>query len=150
VVAVEPRPAARAWALEAGADEALHPDDAVARIRTRGGVDVALEFVGRKDSVEAAVRSLDRGGRAVVVGIGHGSASAGRFISFVSQERELVGSWGSEPAEIRHVLGLLASGELRLPRMVGEVIGLDEVPAALERLARGQIGGSRIVVDLAG
>lgn len=150
VIAVEPRPQARAWALEAGADEAVHPDEAFARIRALGGVDVALEFVGRRESVEGAVRSLDRGGRAVVVGVGHGSASAGRLISFVPQERELVGSWGSEPGEIRHVLGLLASGELRLPRIVGDVIGLDEVPAGLDRLARGQIAGSRIVVDLAG
>jgi D-arabinose 1-dehydrogenase-like Zn-dependent alcohol dehydrogenase len=147
VMAVDPRASARDRALAHGADAALEP--AGADDELKGRVDVALEFVGRPETVEAAVRALDRGGRAVAVGIGHGSAAVGRLLGFVLHERELVGSWGSEPDEIRHVLGLMATRELRLPRIVGEVIGLDEVPAALERLARGDNVGPRVVVDVA-
>jgi len=146
VVAVDPREDARAWALETGADEALHPDDALAAIG--GRCDVALEFVGRSSTVEGAVRSLDDGGRAVVVGIGHEPAAAGRLITFVMRERELVGSYGNEPEEVGAVLELMASGKLVLPKVVGDVIGLDDVAEGVERVHRGETGGSRIVVDI--
>lgn len=146
IFAIDPRPAARAWALASGADEALHPDDALTRIAHEGGVDLALEFVGRSQTVESAVRSLDSGGRAVVVGVGHEAASAGRLMTFVMREREIVGSYGSEPEEVGEVLDLLASGELRLPHVVGDVMPLDEVKDAMYRVQAGDTGGSRIVI----
>jgi threonine dehydrogenase-like Zn-dependent dehydrogenase len=150
VIAVDPREEARGWALETGADEALHPDDALARITALGGVDTALEFVGRPATVEGAVRSLDDGGRAVVVGVGEGGAAAGRLMTFVLRERELVGSYGAEPEEVREVVRMMSDGELELPRVVGDVIALDDVAAGVERVARGETGGSRIVVDITG
>ncbi|MCK9248309.1 MAG: alcohol dehydrogenase catalytic domain-containing protein [Solirubrobacteraceae bacterium] len=146
VVAVDLREDAREWALETGADAAYHPDEALERIG--GRMDVALEFVGRSSTVEGAVRSLDDGGRAVVVGIGHEPAAAGRLITFVMRERELVGSYGNEPEEVGAVLELMASGKLVLPRVVGDVIPLADVAAGVERVHRGQTGGSRIVVDI--
>src|SRR3954468_16967143 len=45
VIAIAPREDARAWAIDTGADEALHPDGALEHIVDGGGVDVALEFV---------------------------------------------------------------------------------------------------------
>jgi 2-desacetyl-2-hydroxyethyl bacteriochlorophyllide A dehydrogenase len=146
VVAVDLREDARQWALETGADAAYHPDEALERIG--GRMDVALEFVGRASTVEGAVRSLDDGGRAVVVGIGHEPAAAGRLITFVMRERELVGSYGNEPEDVVEVLELLASGKLVLPRVVGDVIPLADVPAGVQRVHEGRTGGSRIVVDV--
>jgi D-arabinose 1-dehydrogenase-like Zn-dependent alcohol dehydrogenase len=148
VIGVDPREEARAWSLETGADVALHPDEALPRIAELGGVDVAVEFVGRTETIEGAVRSLDDGGRAVIVGVGNGIASAGRTMTFVLRERELVGSYGAEPEEVRDVIGMLAAGELVLPRVVGDVIALEDVGAGVERVSRGETGGSRIVVDV--
>lgn len=148
VIAVDPREEARQWALETGADEALAPDRALERITAIGGVDVALEFVGRPQTIEGAVRSLDDGGRAVVIGVGDGHADAGRMMTFVLREREMVGSYGAEPEEVVEVVRLMASGELHLPRVVGDVIPLDDVAAGVARVARGETGGSRIVVDI--
>jgi threonine dehydrogenase-like Zn-dependent dehydrogenase len=150
VIAVDPRPEARAWALETGADEAIEPDGAVKRIAAGGGVDVALEFVGRQATMDGAVRCLDDGGRAVIVGIGAEPAAAGRQMSLVVRERDVVGSYGAEPDEVRTVVRMLAAGELRLPRVVGDVIPLEDVATGLERVARGDTGGSRIVLDVAG
>lgn len=150
VYAIDPRAHARTWALETGADLALDPDTgALERIRDEGGVDVALEFVGRADTVESAVRSLDAGGRAVVVGIGHGPLAASRLMSFVIFEREVLGSYGNEPGEVREVIDMMASGRLSLPRVVGDVIPLTDVRAGLDRVRAGDTGGSRIVVDVA-
>ncbi|MCW2993382.1 MAG: alcohol dehydrogenase [Conexibacter sp.] len=150
VVAVDPRPEAREWALETGADEALHPDVALKRITELGGVDVALEFVGRESSVEGAVRSLDDRGRAVIVGLSDAKTVAGRLMTFVLREREVVGSYGNEPEDVRLMVEALASGSLVLPRVVGDVIGLEDVVAGVSRVQRGETGGSRIVVDITG
>lgn len=148
VVAVDPRPEARQWALETGADEALEPDGALDRITAMGGMDVALEFVGRQATAELAVRSLDHGGRAVVVGVGFDQLSAGRIMTFVLRERSVVGSYGSEPHEVATCLDLMASGRLVLPRVVGDVIPLADVLDGLARVRDGNTGGSRIVVDV--
>lgn len=149
VIAVDPREDARAWALETGADEAIAPDGALAHVTARGGVDVALEFVGRADTMDAAVRALDDGGRAVIVGLGRDRAVAGRMMSLVCREREVVGSYGATTDEVRHVTDLVARGELHLPRVVGDVISLEDVGEGISRVAKGDTGGSRIVVDIA-
>jgi threonine dehydrogenase-like Zn-dependent dehydrogenase len=143
VIAIDPREDARAWALETGATAALHPDTALREI-------VDLEFVGRPDTVELAVRSLDAGGRAVAVGIGHGKMTASHLMSFVVRERELLGAYGNEPDEVAEVVAMLADGRLKLPRVVSDVIPLEDVRAGLDRVHRGQTDGSRIVVDVAG
>ena len=99
-------------------------------------------------TTEAAVRSLDHSGRAVIVGVGREPLVAGRIMTFVLREREVVGSYGSEPSEVATCLELLASGKLVLPRVVGDIIGLDDVAEGLGRVQRGETGGSRIVVDV--
>ena len=148
IVAIDPRPEARAWALESGADEAHDPDDAVGLISASGGVDVSFEFVGSQRTVEQAVRSLDDGGRAVVVGVGPEQLVAGRMMTFVLREREVVGSYGSEPGELREVLDLIDRGRLAPPRLVGDVIPLSEILDGLRRVEAGDTGGSRIVVAI--
>jgi threonine dehydrogenase-like Zn-dependent dehydrogenase len=148
VVAVDPREESRAWALETGADEALHPDDALGLITGAGGVDVALEFIGRPDTLELAVRSLDDGGRAVAVGIGTGKVAASHLMTLVVRERQLVGAYGSEPGEVAEVIDLLASGRLKLPRLIGDTIALEDVREGVERVHAGRTGGSRIIVDI--
>jgi D-arabinose 1-dehydrogenase-like Zn-dependent alcohol dehydrogenase len=97
--------------------------NAVADIAGTGGIDLALEFVGRPQTVLSAVRSLDVGGRAVAVGIGQGQVVASHLMTLVVRERELIGAYGNEP---------------------------DEVRAGLDCVHRGDTGGSRIVLDIAG
>ena len=148
IVAVDPRPDARAWALASGADIAFHPDDALAAITAEGGVDNAFEFVGRPETVELAVRSLDAGGTAVAIGIGRGKVQASHLTTLVVRERALLGSYGNEPQEIEEVLQLLVRGQLVLPYVVGDVIPLSMVTDGLDRVAAGRTGGSRIVLDI--
>jgi D-arabinose 1-dehydrogenase-like Zn-dependent alcohol dehydrogenase len=143
VVVVDPRKAARERALASGADVAYDPATA-----WRGPVDVALEFVGRTASVEAAIRSLDRGGRAVVVGIGPAQLCGGGLTGFAMSEREVVGSVGAEPHEVREVLDLLAEGTLVLANLVGEHVPLEDVGVGLQLVADGGAGGGRVVVDV--
>jgi D-arabinose 1-dehydrogenase-like Zn-dependent alcohol dehydrogenase len=96
------------------------------------------------------VRSLDEGGRAVILGIGNGIAKAGRIMTFVLREREMVGTYGAEPHEVATSMDLLAEGKLVLPHAVGDVIALEDVVEGIHRVARGETRGSRIVVDIDG
>jgi threonine dehydrogenase-like Zn-dependent dehydrogenase len=148
VIAVDPRDEARSWALESGATAAYTPQDAIGEITAIGGVDTALEFVGRGASVEGAVRSLDDGGRAVIVGVGHEPAAAGRIMTFVLREREMVGSYGADRSEVEAVIAMMADGSLVLPKVVGDVIPIRDIVSGVERVSRGDTGGSRIVVDV--
>ena len=124
------------------------PNDALGEITAIGGVDTALEFVGRSVTAEGAVRSLDDGGRAVIVGVGHEPAAAGRLMTFVLREREMVGSYGADRSEVEAVIEMMADGRLSLPKVVGDVIAIGDVAEGVARVARGDTGGSRIVVDV--
>jgi Zn-dependent alcohol dehydrogenase len=69
-------------------------------------------------------------------------------MTFVLREREMVGSYGADRSEVETVIDLMSSGQLTLPRVVGDVIPLDDVNEGVHRVARGDTGGSRIVVDI--
>jgi hypothetical protein len=45
-------------------------------------------------------------------------------------------------------MGMMADGTLVLPKVVGDVIGIEDVAEGVARVARGETGGSRIVVDV--
>ena len=85
---------------------------------------------------------------AVIVGVGHEPANAGRIMTFVLREREMVGSYGHVMDEVRAVIEMMGDGRLVLPRVVGDVISIEDVAEGVARVARGDTGGSRIVVDV--
>lgn len=136
IVAVDVDPAARARAVRLGADLALDPatTDVARELRALGGLDLALEFVGRADTVELAVRSLAKAGRAVVVGVGPGKPTLPALASFVGREQAVIGSFGMDAADIVAVLNLVASGRLDLSESVSARYPLAEANAALAHL----------------
>jgi threonine dehydrogenase-like Zn-dependent dehydrogenase len=144
VAVFDPRASARERACVIGADLALHPDDALDELR--GQVDIALEFVGGRDSSLDAVRILDRGGRAVIVGISDEYLDAGGLTAFVTREREVVGSMGSEPAEVAELLEMIARGQLTLPGLVGSEVDLENVLEGVHRVADGDAVSGRVMV----
>lgn len=152
IAAVDTLAEARARALEFGADVAIDPAseaDIGKAIRRRfgRGVDLALEFVGRAASVETAVRALDTGGRAVVVGVGAERAHLPPLISFVGREIAVMGSFGMDKRDIEDLLALVARGRLDLSRSITQTYRLAEVNNALARLASKEAGVIRLVVE---
>jgi threonine dehydrogenase-like Zn-dependent dehydrogenase len=69
-------------------------------------------------------------------------------MSFVLREREMVGSFGADRFEVETVLEMMSTGRLKLPRAVGDIIPIEDVAEGVARVARGDTGGSRIVVDV--
>ncbi|MGX1852994.1 zinc-binding dehydrogenase [Streptomyces sp. NPDC055299] len=159
IVAVDVSPAKEELARAAGATEFLVAGDAAffekegaKRIRrlTGGiGADVAIECVGRADTIRAAWSATRRGGRTTVVGIG----GQEQQVTFSALEifyfgRTLSGCvyGNSDPArDLPVIAGHVRSGALDLAALVTERIGLDGIPAAFDAMLAGK-GGRALVV----
>ncbi|MCP3781885.1 zinc-binding dehydrogenase [Micromonospora sp. A3M-1-15] len=152
ILAVDVAEAKRDLALAAGATDFLRSDDTLAkevRARTEGrGVDHAFECVGRSVTIRAAWRCTRRGGAVTVVGMGAKddllSLSALDIFHSARTLRSSVYGSSDPDREVPELAGALADGSLDLAPLVSGTVPLDEAPAALGRLARGE--GARWVV----
>jgi S-(hydroxymethyl)glutathione dehydrogenase/alcohol dehydrogenase len=155
VVAVDVSPDKEELARKAGATEFLvSTADTAKRIRglTDGyGTDVAVECVGRAETIRTAWDSTRRGGRTIVVGIG----GKEQQVSFSALEifhfgRTLSGCvYGNcDPAKDLPVLAEhIRAGRLDLGGMVTERIGLEGIPAAFDAMLAGRGGRSLVVFE---
>ncbi len=156
IVAVDVAPGKEELARAAGATDFVtaQPDgkDTARQIRalTGGhGTDVAIECVGRADTIRTAWSATRRGGRTTVVGIG----GQDQEVTFSALElfyfgRTLSGCvYGNcDPSKDLPVLaGHVQAGRLDLSAMVTDRIGLDAIPAAFEAMTAGR-GGRALVV----
>jgi len=151
VFAVDTSEAALQRAQQAGADNTINAkEDNVPRtIRTLTGgvgVDCALEFVGRAETVTNAIKCLRRGGRAVVVGVGQDRVTLPTLQTFVGNELSLVGSLGFHRGDLEEIIKMVASQKVDLSASVGEVVPLDDINEALHRLAEQKSDTVRMVV----
>ncbi len=153
IVAVDVSSEKEELARGAGASDFLIASDTTAKeIRklTGGlGADVAVECVGRAETIRAAWSSTRRGGRATVVGIG----GTDQQVTFNALElfhwgRTLSGCvYGNcDPVRDLPVLAEhVRAGRLDLGALVTDRIDLDGVPAAFEAMLAGR-GGRTLVV----
>lgn len=152
IIAVDVSDTKEPLARTAGATDFLSaaPDLAKqVRALTDGrGVDVALECVGSATTIRQAWTATRRGGTCVVVGVG----PKDQEVTFNPLElfhfsRTLVSSvYGNSDAR-RDIAGLLehvAAGSLDLATTITDRITLDDVPAAFERMQRGE-GGRALI-----
>ena len=145
VIAIDPKPAALALALEVGADETLQPDEkTVKTIRemTNGhGADVVLDFVGAESTLKLAMASARTLGDVTLVGIAGGAIP----FSFFSQGYEVslqTTYWGSRP-ELVEVLNLASRGLIHSEHTR---YSLADAAEAYVDLAAGNVRGRAVIV----
>jgi Zn-dependent alcohol dehydrogenase len=156
IVAVDRRPEKLAHALACGATDAVDasaPDPAAEIMRlTDGGAEHAFEVVGSPPTIRLAWDALRPGGTAIVVGLApSGAEVALPAIEFLS-EKSIRGSYfgSADPVDaLPRLVELVRSGRLDLADVVSDVIELDGVPDALERLRRGEGHRSVVILDAA-
>ncbi len=123
-------------AKELGAADVLLADtEVVARIlqRTGGaGVDVALEAVGRNETVSAAIASVHKGGTVVLVGNISPDVTL-PLQKVVTRQIRLQGSCASA-GEYPQAIELMARGAIRVKPLITAVAPLAEGPQWFERL----------------
>ncbi|MFE4860011.1 zinc-binding dehydrogenase [Streptomyces sp. NPDC056670] len=120
-------------ATEAGATACFQDIDQLAAQHP----DVIVDFAGVPSTAAAAVESVRPGGRVVLVGLG-GAVAPISIASLVMRNVQLVGSLGASKDELREVYDLIARGALK-PAV--EEVPFTELPAAMDRLARGEVRG---------
>lgn len=129
VYVTEPTRRRRELALELGATEAFDPETSDARrevyVRTgRIGPDVVFECTGVASLMPSAIDSVRRGGRIVLVGVGHGTAAVAPQ-RIVPYEREVLGSLGYRH-DLPRVVELIRSGSINPAPMITGVVPLEE------------------------
>lgn len=153
IIAVDVAPGALARARVAGADETIDAREGNSARQIKAltndlGVDLALEFVGRADTVSEALKSLRRSGRLVVVGVGPDRVTLPPLQVFVGLETVLLGSMGFHRADLEKVIELVASGEVELGGSVGRALPLSQINEAFELVAGQRRVTARVVLRL--
>jgi L-iditol 2-dehydrogenase len=135
----DPHPDRRARALRFGAEaayEAPRGPEGVAALRRAvpggRGADAVVEAVGRPDTWRAAAALARPGGEVLL----HGGCPPGSEVTLPTgplhyEELTLRGSYHHTPDAVRAAVGMLAKGALPFPELLGEPIGLGDVPRVL-------------------
>jgi 6-hydroxycyclohex-1-ene-1-carbonyl-CoA dehydrogenase len=142
VIAVDLDERKRALARELGAAETLDPRatervDKEIKKRTGGGVDVAIEAIGRPETIRAAYDAVRPGGRLCVVGYAAEPVTLA-LSKLMFFELEVVGSLGCRPVDYPEVIEMVRRGRVRLAPLVSGRYKLDELDAGLEALRQGK------------
>jgi S-(hydroxymethyl)glutathione dehydrogenase / alcohol dehydrogenase len=156
IIAVDRREEKLEHAVRRGATHAIDASragfDAVAEIHeiTSGGVDYAFEVVGAAATIRLAWDALAPGGTAIVVGLAPAGVEVSLpAIEFLS-EKSIKGSYygSADPVQaFPGLIDLVRSGRLDLGDVVSDLIELEDIEAAFERLRRGEGARSVVVID---
>jgi threonine dehydrogenase-like Zn-dependent dehydrogenase len=156
----------RELAMELGASETVTPDRAIGSLRreTRsvkltpergmpfllGGVDVALECVGSRSSLDLALRTTKAGGRVVLTGIPAGADMTPVWF----RELQLVGAYTSGTEQLNGAkrssfdIAMELAGDAPIKRLVGATYPLNRWRDALDHaFGAGKLGTVKVAFD---
>src|SRR5882672_10251335 len=148
VIAVDVDPRKLEWARGFGATHTVNsaetdPVEAIRSLTDGNGVDVAIEAVGRPEVMTQAFFSRDLAGTLVQVGVPDPSMRVELpMIEFFGRGGALKPSWYGDCLPTRDfpmLIDLYLSGRLDLDRFVSETVSLDEVEEAFDRMKRGEV-----------
>ncbi|MCP4726447.1 MAG: alcohol dehydrogenase catalytic domain-containing protein [bacterium] len=100
---------------------------------TGGGADIAIEAIGRADTIQDAFSTLRKGGRLVVVGFAgeNMSVNAGKIMFF---EMEIVGSLGCRPVDYPKIIEMARLGKIKVKELVTNQYPLEKINDAFDLL----------------
>jgi S-(hydroxymethyl)glutathione dehydrogenase/alcohol dehydrogenase len=124
--------------------------DPVAQVMelTKGrGVDVAIEALGRPETVSNAFMMTRDGGRTVVIGLGSGQAAASIEVTrLVRRSIRLTGSYGCRVrTDMPEIVSLAARGLIDVTKSISRRYRLEDCADAYQALNRGEIMGRAIL-----
>ncbi|WP_374531232.1 Zn-dependent alcohol dehydrogenase [Novosphingobium sp.] len=154
IIAADPVPEKRELAMKLGATDtvdALDPDAAKQILElTKGGVDHAIEAVGRSASAQLAVSSLRRGGTATILGMLPLNEKVGLAAMELLSGKKLQGAimGGNRfPVDLPRLVDFYMRGLLDLDTIIAERIPLEQVNEGFEKMKAGHSARSVIVFD---
>jgi (R,R)-butanediol dehydrogenase / meso-butanediol dehydrogenase / diacetyl reductase len=107
--------------------------------------DLAIECVGKPGLLDGCIAATKPKGRIVVAGV---CTEQDRFWPVAALLKELTICFAAyyTPNEFDSVIGAFSSGLIDPARLVGQTMGLDDLPAAFDALVEGSISG-KILID---
>ena len=154
IIAADPIAEKRALAMKLGATDVLDataPDAAKQIVEmTKGGVDHAIEAVGRAASASLAVASLRRGGTATILGMMPLAEKVGLSAIDLLSGKKLQGAimGGNRfPVDLPRLVDFYMRGLLDLDTIIAERIPLEAINAGFDKLRAGHSARSVIVFD---
>ena len=108
--------------------------DQIERITGGRSVDLSLDFVGRKGTIENAVRWVGKGGRLVVVGISSEEIHLSPYSSIIGKEMEIIGVNDHLKSELAQLIQYVSSGKLDLSNSITQRVALEDVNHGMQIL----------------
>ena len=105
------------------------------REATGGGFDLAVEAVGSSEALADCIFALKPGGRAILIGNSTTDTIPVNINRAVLQEIELIGSVSCTREEFEGTIRLIADGVINPEIYVTDMVSLDELQRAFERLS---------------
>ncbi len=112
---------------------------------TGGGADIAIEAIGRAQTIEIAFNTLRKGGRLVVVGYTNEDIklSAAKIMYF---EMEVRGSLGCRPVDYPKLIELCRIGKIKVKELVTQKFKLEQINDAFDLLRKHDENALRSIV----
>ena len=135
-------------ATELGANEVILADTdplpKLMNLTAGAGVDVAIEAVGKTDTIGVAIKAVRKGGTVVLVGNISPEVTI-PLQSVVSRQIRLQGSCASS-GEYPSAIELMAKGAIRVKDMISAIAPLEDGPQWFERLYAGEPNLMKVVL----
>ncbi|HEY7008656.1 MAG TPA: zinc-dependent alcohol dehydrogenase family protein [Jatrophihabitantaceae bacterium] len=121
--------------------------DVVSAIRevTHGGVHASIDALGSAKTCRNSIGCLRPRGRHVQVGLFGSDRTDVPMGDVISRELEVYGSHGMAAHDYPQLLDEITSGRLRPQDLIGDIIGLDDIPAALAAMTNASPVGVSII-----
>lgn len=114
--------------------------------KTHDGFDVVIECVGNSAAVNSAITLVKPGGIVVLVGVATDAVPTYTVMA-VTKELVVQGAIAYTYDEFKSCIDLIADRKLNVMKFVDDVVPLDGVQKAYERLTNGKDSAIKIIVD---
>lgn len=114
---------------------------------TNGGFDVVIECVGASPAVNSAITLSKQGGKVILVGVSMEPVSTYTIMA-VMKELTLQGAIAYNYNEFKSCLDLISDKKIDVMKFVDDVVPLENVQEAYERLTSGKDAAIKIIVEL--
>ncbi|MEW5630228.1 zinc-binding dehydrogenase [Streptomyces hydrogenans] len=154
IIAVDPTPNRREWALKFGATEAIAPEElaeTVKRLTGGFGFDYAFEAVGKAGTLRAAYDATRLGGTVCLVGAGSRTDMTDiSMAELVLNEKAILPSfYGGDDIRRTYatIIDLWRAGRIDLESMITHHVPLTDINEAIRQMHTGE--ALRTIVDIA-
>ena len=114
--------------------------------KTNGGFDIVIDCSGNTKAVESELMSVKAGGTIVLVGV---STKPIEFASIlaVMKELKIQGAIAYTKEEFKDCINLIANKKIDVMKFVDDILPLEDVQKAYERLTSGTDDAVKIMID---